>query len=111
VVWGEVEVAWRRDKVVVVMLTMKPSFTEAFHAFESMRGVMYAHDITKRDQADNVNIERLLFSLKRKSATEQLRINDFISLVYIFLFSKHIYANVTVFILFISAPTSIAYPY
>jgi hypothetical protein len=38
---------------------------------------MYAHDITKRDQANIINNERLLFSLKRKDATEQMRINDF----------------------------------
>jgi hypothetical protein len=33
-----------------------PSFTEALHAFESMRVLMYAH-ITKRDQANIVNIQ------------------------------------------------------
>jgi hypothetical protein len=43
-----------------------PSFMEAFYAFESMRVFIYAHDITKRDQVYFVNIERLLFSLKRK---------------------------------------------
>jgi hypothetical protein len=37
---------------------------------------MYAH-ITERDQANSVNIERLLFSLKRKGATKQMRINYF----------------------------------
>jgi hypothetical protein len=55
-----------------------PSFTEALHVFESMRVFMYAHDITKRDQVNIVNIERLLFSLKRKGATKQMRINDFL---------------------------------
>jgi hypothetical protein len=38
---------------------------------------MYAHDITKRDQVNIVNIERLLFSLKRKGVTKQMRINDY----------------------------------
>jgi hypothetical protein len=28
------------------------SFTEALRVFESMRAFMYAHDITKRDQAN-----------------------------------------------------------
>jgi hypothetical protein len=37
---------------------------------ESMRVFMYAHDITKRDQADIVNIGSLLFKLKRKGATK-----------------------------------------
>jgi hypothetical protein len=54
-----------------------PSFREALCAFESMRAFMYAHDITERDQANVINIERLLFSLKRKGATKQMRINDF----------------------------------
>jgi hypothetical protein len=48
-------------------------FTEAVNTFESM----YAHDITKRDEATIVNIERLLFSLKRKGATKQVRSSDF----------------------------------
>jgi hypothetical protein len=52
-------------------------FTQAFNTFESMRASIYAHDITKRDQETIVNIERLLFSLKRKGATKQM-INDFI---------------------------------
>jgi hypothetical protein len=38
---------------------------------------MYGHDITIRDQANVVNIERLLFSLKNKGATKQMGINDF----------------------------------
>jgi hypothetical protein len=38
---------------------------------------MYAHDITERDQANIVNIESLLFSLKRKGATNLVRINYF----------------------------------
>jgi hypothetical protein len=74
VVWWEVEVVWRRGKVMV--MTMKPSFMEALSAFESMRAFMYAHYSTIRDQV-NINIERLLFSLKRKGATKQMRINDF----------------------------------
>jgi hypothetical protein len=48
------------------------NFTEAVCAFESMR----AQDITKRDQVKIVNIE-ILFSLKRKGNTKQMRINDF----------------------------------
>jgi hypothetical protein len=87
VVSWEVEVAWRRCKVVVMMMmtmTMKPkpvpmpSFMEALRVFESMRAFMYAHDITERDQANIVNIESLLFKLKRKGATKQLKINDFL---------------------------------
>jgi hypothetical protein len=78
----EVEVAWRRCKVVVVVvvvvITMKPSFTEALRAFESMRAFMYAHITTKRDQANIVNIESLLLKLKRKGATKQMKINDFL---------------------------------
>jgi hypothetical protein len=38
---------------------------------------MYGHDITIRDQANVVNIERLLFSLKKKGAAKQMWINDF----------------------------------
>jgi hypothetical protein len=44
--------------VVVMMMMMKLSFTEAFRAFESMRAFMYAH-ITEKDQANIVNIESL----------------------------------------------------
>jgi hypothetical protein len=43
-----------------------PSFTEALRVFESMRAFTYVHDVTERDQANTVNIERLLFSLKRR---------------------------------------------
>jgi hypothetical protein len=43
-----------------------PSFTEALRTFESMRAFMYAHNIANRDQANIINIERLLVSLKRK---------------------------------------------
>jgi hypothetical protein len=39
--------------------------------------LQYAHDIIERDQANIVDIERLLFSLKRKCATKQMKINDF----------------------------------
>jgi hypothetical protein len=56
---------------------IKPSFTEALHAF-SMRTFMHAHDITERDQANIVNIESLLFNLKWKGATKQMKINDFL---------------------------------
>jgi hypothetical protein len=60
-----------------------------------MRVFMYAHDITERDQANIVNIDRLLlFRLKRKGATKQMIIHDFlrkldltveiISVVYVF---------------------------
>jgi hypothetical protein len=78
----EVKVAWRRCKAVVVMTDDEakpqpvPSFTEARRAFESMRAFMYAHDITERDQANTVDIESLLFDLKRKGATKQMKIND-----------------------------------
>jgi hypothetical protein len=57
---------------------MKPSFTEALRSFESMRALMYAHNITKRDQANIVNIESLLFNLKWKGSTKQMKINDFL---------------------------------
>jgi hypothetical protein len=53
------------------------SFMEALHAFESMTAFMYAQDFTERDQAKIVNIESLLFKLKRKGATKQIKINDF----------------------------------
>jgi hypothetical protein len=76
VVSWEVEVVWRRCKVVVTMT--KLGFMEALCAFESMRVFMYAHDITERDQANVVNIESLLFKLKRKGATKQMKINDFL---------------------------------
>jgi hypothetical protein len=76
-VWWEVAVVWLRGKVMVVTMTTRPSFTEALHVLKSVRVFMYAHNITKRDQANIVNIERLLFSLKRKGATTQMRINDF----------------------------------
>jgi hypothetical protein len=86
VVYWEVEVSWRRCKMVVVVVMMmmmmvvmmKPSFTEALRAFESMRAFMYTHDITKRDQANIVNIESLLFKLKRNGATKQMKISDFL---------------------------------
>jgi hypothetical protein len=56
-----------------------PSFMEALGAFESMRVFMYAHDITtEQDQANIVNIESLLFKLKRKGATKHMKINDFL---------------------------------
>jgi hypothetical protein len=41
---------------------------------------MYGHDITIRDQANVVNIERLLFSLKKKGATKQMWINVFLEI-------------------------------
>jgi hypothetical protein len=71
------EVARWRGKVVVVVMTetkSKPvlSFMEALRALESMRAFMYANI---------VNIERLLFSLKRKGAAKQMRINDFLQII------------------------------
>jgi hypothetical protein len=63
VVSWEVEVAWR-CKVAMMMMTMKPSFTEALCAFVPMRAFLYAQDITKRDQANIVNIDIYLFHLK-----------------------------------------------
>jgi hypothetical protein len=39
---------------------------------------MYAHDITKRDQVNIVNVESLLFNLKRKGATKHMKINYFL---------------------------------
>jgi hypothetical protein len=67
---------WRRCKVAVVMTTMKLNFTEALG--DSMKAFMYVHDITERDQANIVNIETLLFSLKRKGGTKQMKMNDFL---------------------------------
>jgi hypothetical protein len=64
--------------VVVVVTTTKLGFTEELRAFESIRAFMYAHDITERDQANIVNIESLLFNLKRKGATKQMKITDFL---------------------------------
>jgi hypothetical protein len=43
-----------------------PSFTEALNEFGLMRAFMCAHITTKRDQANIVNIEMLVFILKRK---------------------------------------------
>jgi hypothetical protein len=63
---------------VVVVMTKKPSFMEALHAFESMRASIYVHDITERDQGNIINIEGLLFNLKRKGATKQMKINYFL---------------------------------
>jgi hypothetical protein len=53
-------------------------FMEALRVFESMRAYMYAHNITERDQANIVHIESLLFNLKWKGATKQMKINDFL---------------------------------
>jgi hypothetical protein len=53
-----------------------PSFTKALNAFETIRAFMYAHDITETDQANIVSIESLLFNLKRKGATKQMKISD-----------------------------------
>jgi hypothetical protein len=85
VVSWEVEVAWRRCKVVVVvMMTKKPSPNQCrvlrkyFMRFESMKALMYVHDITESDQANIVNIGRLLFKLKGKGDTKQMKINDFL---------------------------------
>jgi hypothetical protein len=39
---------------------------------------MYAHNITERDQANIVHIESLLFNLKWKGASKQMKINDFL---------------------------------
>jgi hypothetical protein len=49
----------------VVVMTMKLSFTEALGAFESMRALMYAHDITERDQANIVNKFIVQFEMER----------------------------------------------
>jgi hypothetical protein len=38
---------------------------------------MYGQDITIRYQVCIVNLERFLFSLKKKGATKQMWINDF----------------------------------
>jgi hypothetical protein len=78
VVSWEVEVAWRRCKVVVVTTTKKLGFMEALHAFKSMRAFMYAHDITERGQAIIIHIVSLLFNLKWKGASKQMKINDFL---------------------------------
>jgi hypothetical protein len=53
-----------------------PSFLGSLCAFKSMWAFTYAHDITKTDQANTVNIKRLLFSLERIGATKQM-MNDF----------------------------------
>jgi hypothetical protein len=38
---------------------------------------MYGHDVTIRHQVNVIDIERLLFSLKKTGATKQMWINDF----------------------------------
>jgi hypothetical protein len=55
-----------------------PGFTKALNAFQTMRAFMYADDIIDIDQADILSIESLLFSLKRKGATTQMKISDFL---------------------------------
>jgi hypothetical protein len=47
-----------------------PSSVQAFCAFETVRPFTYAHDTTERDQMNIIKIERLLFSMERKSATK-----------------------------------------
>lgn len=54
-----------------------PSFQEALSAFETMRAFIYAHEIADRDQVNIINIEKLLFSLKSKGASKQMKISDF----------------------------------
>jgi hypothetical protein len=51
-----------------------PSFTKALNAFETMR--VYAHDVNKIYQANIDRIESLLFSMKRKGATTQMKISE-----------------------------------
>lgn len=53
-----------------------PSFTQARNAFQTMKAFMYARDITEIDQTNIVNIESILFSLKRRGATNQMTISD-----------------------------------
>ena len=50
---------------------------EAFNAFETIKVFMYAH-ITKTVQANIISNESLLSSLKRKGATKQIKINNFL---------------------------------
>jgi hypothetical protein len=82
VVSWEVEVAWRRCKVVVVMKKPSPNQCQVlrkhFMRSESMKALMYVHDITERDQANIVNSGSLLFKLKGKGNTKQIKINDFL---------------------------------
>jgi hypothetical protein len=54
-----------------------PSFMESLHVFDSMRAFIYAH-INERDQEKIVYTESLLFNLKGKGATKQMKINDFL---------------------------------
>jgi hypothetical protein len=51
-----------------------PSFTEAFNVYEPMRTFIYAHNITKRDQAKIINIENVLFNFKRNVAAKEIRL-------------------------------------
>jgi hypothetical protein len=39
---------------------------------------MYDHDITEKDQANIINIERLFLNLKRKGAPNKLRLMTFL---------------------------------
>jgi hypothetical protein len=66
-----------RDFAWLSIQSIMCSIFEALRAFESVRAFIYAHDITERNQANIVNIERLLFSLKRKGDTKQMKINDY----------------------------------
>jgi hypothetical protein len=56
-------------RVIVCLRTVQP-----------MRAFMYGHNITIRDQANIVNIEKLLFSLKKKNVAKQMWINDFLKI-------------------------------
>jgi hypothetical protein len=51
-------------------------FTKALNAFETMTAFMHAHYITETGHTDIIGIESLLFYLKRKGATKQMKISD-----------------------------------
>jgi hypothetical protein len=53
-----------------------PSFTNALRTFEPMRAFTYAHDITKKDQVNIINIERSLFNFERKGAVWYLEVKN-----------------------------------
>jgi hypothetical protein len=67
------EVGWREPGQAAGPYVIVTHFTSCFHL------VQYAvYHVFERDQANIVNIESLLFSLKRKGATKQMKINNFL---------------------------------
>jgi hypothetical protein len=51
-----------------------PSFAEAHAAFQTVKSFFYAHNIGERDEENILNMERVLFDLKRKISTKHLSV-------------------------------------